>query len=725
MRADGTLSPAEAEALRRMIARALATPRRAREWFAGRLAARAQRERDHRPRRLGLRPRRPDRVMIRGTRAVVVDYKFGRPRTRTLPPSGAANTSACCGKWATPQREGYLWYVKLGENRKGGRNNMNETIGIIPRANSAAGELSGRLHAPAARRAELPRAGRAAACAGAGARRPAASRAAGMLARAYDGAGLRLTAQFRAGGLRGRGGRDRPEVPARAVARPRRAQLHLRPLPHALAAASTSPTTTGGCRSSRRRTRPCWPATSTSSAWPSRRACSNPPPPSPPRRCCSCCCSGRCCGTRPLRRHCSPWRSSCPRSGSITGLVRNRINRYGELENKAQREKARLVAETFRGYADIEINNAFPMMLRSVRPGDGSGDPHAPARNGDRACCPRPSPRSGWPLGMALLVALSLGDGDGRAQMLFGVFAVAALRLMPSVRNIMTGWTAIKYNRYTIGILRDAAADCPPAPANPDCRDTPGPRSTSAATVAPGNSGNSGNSGNPGNPAADTASSPEKLPFRHEIAVRDLRFRFADGGRELFHGLSLTIRKGERIGIRGASGAGKTTLFNLLLGLYEPSGGEIAIDGTPLTAANRRAWQNRIGYVSQNLFIADGSFAANVALGIPAEEVDRGRVVMQALRAARLGELVTGTGERDRHPRRRMRLPPLGRTAPAHRHRPRALPAGRRAFLRRGDLGARQPHRRGDQPLYRRARCTGCRADTGRHRPPRKLARIL
>lgn len=48
-----------------------------------------------------------------------------------------------------------------------------------------------------------------------------------------------------------------------------------------------------GCRSSRRRTRPYWPATSTSSAWPSRRACSNPPPPSPPRRCCSCCCSGR------------------------------------------------------------------------------------------------------------------------------------------------------------------------------------------------------------------------------------------------------------------------------------------------------------------------------------------------------------------------------------------------------------------------------------------------
>ncbi|WP_417194890.1 ATP-binding cassette domain-containing protein [Alistipes putredinis] len=380
------------------------------------------------------------------------------------------------------------------------------------------------------------------------------------------------------------------------------------------------------------------------------------------------------------------------------GLVRNRINRYGELENKAQREKARLVAETFRGYADIEINNAFPMMLRQF---DRAMDQVIRTRLRETAIglLPQTFTEVGLAVGMALLVALSLGDGDGRAQMLFGVFAVAALRLMPSVRNIMTGWTAIKYNRYTIGILRDAAADCPPAPATPnpgkaaarstrdfadtapacgktpeaspvpgtstnapgqhntpeqhtfpgrsdtaECRETPapsatpGPHSTPATTVA---AGNSGTPCNPGNPAADSIRTPEKLPFSREIAVRDLRFRFADGGRELFHGLSLTIRKGERIGIRGASGAGKTTLFNLLLGLYEPSGGEIAIDGTPLTAANRRAWQNRIGYVSQNLFIADGSFAANVALGIPAGEVDRERV-MQALRAAQLGELVTG-----------------------------------------------------------------------------------
>ncbi|MFQ8714572.1 MAG: hypothetical protein ACLR93_13370 [Alistipes onderdonkii] len=96
----------------------------------------------------------------------------------------------------------------------------------------------------------------------------------------------------------------------------------------------------------------------------------------------------------------------------------------------------------------------------------------------------------------------------------------------------MTGWTAIKYNRYTIGILRDAAADCPRR-RQPGLPGHPGPRSTSAATVAPGNSGNSGNSGNPGNPAADTASS-RKLPFRHEIAVRDLSSASRTAGASFF-----------------------------------------------------------------------------------------------------------------------------------------------------------------------------------------------
>ena len=279
-------------------------------------------------------------------------------------------------------------------------------------------------------------------------------------------------------------------------------------------------------------------------------------------------------------------------------LVRQRIARYGELENKAQREKARLVAETFRGYADIAVNDAFPMMLRTF---DGAMDRVIENRRREASLwmLPQTFTEVGLAVGMALLVALSLGHGAVQARLLFGMFAVAALRLMPSVRSIMAGWASIRYNRYTIDILRDAPAAAEPTP--------------------------------PDNGA--------KMPFEHEIAVRGLAFRFEDDGSELFRDLSLSIGKGERVGIRGASGAGKTTLFNLLLGLYEPTAGRIEIDGVPLTRDNRRAWQRRIGYVSQHLFLADATFTENVALGVPPEEIDRQRVA-EALEAAQLGTFI-------------------------------------------------------------------------------------
>ncbi|MFR4237433.1 MAG: hypothetical protein ACLT1W_15280 [Alistipes onderdonkii] len=282
MRDDGTLSPGEAEALRGMIARVLAHPV-AGEWFGGGW----QRVRNENeiivpaPGRPAPRPRDDPRHAGRGRRLQV-----RKPRPDATPPGGRIPRPAAAN--GLHQCEGYLWYVKLGKSKKW-KDKMNETIGIIPRAFRRRGV--GRLHAPAARRAEFPRAGHAAARAGAGARprQPRGRRGADTRLRR---AGLRLTTHFRAGGLRGCGGRDRPEVPAGLwLARVERTYIYdlYRTLSRRLLVTYHD----RGCRSSRRRTRPYWPATSTSSAWPSRRACSNPPPPSPPRRCCSCCCSGR------------------------------------------------------------------------------------------------------------------------------------------------------------------------------------------------------------------------------------------------------------------------------------------------------------------------------------------------------------------------------------------------------------------------------------------------
>lgn len=283
--------------------------------------------------------------------------------------------------------------------------------------------------------------------------------------------------------------------------------------------------------------------------------------------------------------------------------VRQRINRYGEEENRAQREKSRVVAETFRGFTDVELNNAFPMMLRRF---DEAMHEVVRTRSkeADIAILPQMVTELGLAIGIALLAALSLtlGMGDGASQLIFGIFAVAAIRLMPSVRNILSSWTTIRYNRYTIGILKEAPTE---------------------------------------ELQAQPSEEIDPLPFAHAITVSDLRFRFWDGEEELFDGLNLTIRKGEHIGFRGVSGVGKTTLFNLLLGFYTPTDGEIRIDGELLNDSTRKRWQQRVGYVSQSLFLTDGTFAENVALGTPSPEIDRERV-MQVLEMAQLGDFVRG-----------------------------------------------------------------------------------
>lgn len=113
---------------------------------------------------------------------------------------------------------------------------------------------------------------------------------------------------------------------------------------------------------------------------------------------------------------------------------------------------------------------------------------------------------------MALLAAVSFGGGQ--SQLLFGVFAVAALRLMPSVRGIMSGWATIRYNRYT------TSPSCAKRPPRAGLRAPRGPDARNAALRAR-------NLG------------PQPLVPLHRREP------------ELFHGLTLTIRKGERIGIRG------------------------------------------------------------------------------------------------------------------------------------------------------------------------------
>ena len=329
--------------------------------------------------------------------------------------------------------------------------------------------------------------------------------------------------------------------------------------------------------------------------------------------------------------------------GTYGRFVRRRFDRIGAAEHRAQRDKARIVAETFRGYADMEVNGAFPEMLREF---DRALDEVVRARAQEAATNRMPALFIEGGLAVGLVFLVIVGFGKGATALRFGVFAVAALRLMPSIRSLLTAWTLLRRNHYTMAILRRAADGIAAA----EVRDSenPGRSGKKDGRSREGIDNRVGTSGADGKVRVIARGTPREkidgdgetgvLPFEHEITLRGVSFRYP-GGPEVIRKLDFTIRKGERIGIRGASGIGKSTLFQLLLGLYEPTEGEIRIDGTLLTPATRRLWQNRIGYVPQRPFLRNGTLAENVAPGLPSEEIDRQRV-REALERAQAGAFV-------------------------------------------------------------------------------------
>jgi len=117
-------------------------------------------------------------------------------------------------------------------------------------------------------------------------------------------------------------------------------------------------------------------------------------------------------------------------------------------------------------------------------------------------------------------------------------------------------------------------------------------------------------------------------PFRWNDAITlcNVSFRYPGTSRQALEGLSLTIPKNSSVAVIGPTGSGKSTLVDLLLGLYQPTAGEILVDGRLLTAELMSSWQASIGYVPQDIFLIDDTIARNVALGLPDNEIDPARL---------------------------------------------------------------------------------------------------
>ena len=131
--------------------------------------------------------------------------------------------------------------------------------------------------------------------------------------------------------------------------------------------------------------------------------------------------------------------------------------------------------------------------------------------------------------------------------------------------------------------------------------------------------------------------------LEESIQLSQIRYRYPSGEKDILSDASLTVRKGQTVGIVGASGAGKTTAVDVMLGLLKPSAGQVLVDGTDIRL-DMDGWLKEIGYIPQSIFMLDGSIRENVAFGVPAEEINDERV-WEVLREASIDGFVRELSE--------------------------------------------------------------------------------
>lgn len=208
-------------------------------------------------------------------------------------------------------------------------------------------------------------------------------------------------------------------------------------------------------------------------------------------------------------------------------------------------------------------------------------------------------------LGGILLLALTLMStrGDlGSVLPVLGLYAFASYRLLPAAQNVFAGFARLRFGVSTVADL------------SREVRHVAGTCTELVRTVS---------------------------PFRLSKGVRleDVAYNYPGGGRAVVHGLTLEIPARASVAFVGSTGAGKTTVVDLIVGLIKPTAGRILVDDRDLHHEELRSWQASIGYVPQDVYLADTSIAENIAFGVPSKDIDQ-RAVIRAAKAARIHDFI-------------------------------------------------------------------------------------
>ena len=276
---------------------------------------------------------------------------------------------------------------------------------------------------------------------------------------------------------------------------------------------------------------------------------------------------------------------------------RARIKAYGNMLFQLNPLKGRLLQQAFVGYTDMEMSNSFPKSFESFQELMNRQN-----RINVRSLLLNGSLQKALEIAIVcslvvLILATRFFDLPALG-LIIGLFAIAVYRVLPGLVRSTGFIFQMKGNSYSTDLLSDLEVE------------------------------------------QEETYVIEQLPidFHKVISIRTLSFSY-DKKVEVLNNFSLDIRKGDFIGFRGESGSGKSTLFHLLLGFIQPNRGGIYIDDVELTLARQAAWRNKIGYVSQQLFMIEGTLLDNIGMSSEKEKIDRTRIE-HAVRLASLDTFI-------------------------------------------------------------------------------------
>jgi ATP-binding cassette, subfamily B, bacterial PglK len=280
-------------------------------------------------------------------------------------------------------------------------------------------------------------------------------------------------------------------------------------------------------------------------------------------------------------------------------ITSRRITKWGEAQNSYKGSIIQHLQQGFSGVKDIKILGREDYFVASYQR-DLSGNAYVQRRYAVAQTLPRFSMELLTIICLGLLVSLMVLSDKALSDILpvLSLFGAAAFRLLPTLSQVINSFMSININRP---IVNDLYADL-------------------ALPI----------------PAVTTDQKSRKLLDR--IDVEGLSFSYARTTRDALNNVSISIRRGEAVGLIGSSGSGKSTLVDILLGLLKPTSGQVRIDGNDIHQ-NLRGWQDQIGYVPQSIFLTDDTLRRNVAFGLPKEKIDD-EAVKSAIRLAQLEEFV-------------------------------------------------------------------------------------